>query len=200
MYPQGRGHRQCANRLYARASLCPRDDGSVRLSCSACCKRMGERVVESATHPCLIDGKVRTLLGSPRLCPLVPLSGIVSAGEDVRWVVLSACQGGSHHAQADSLRCRVRACSIREVIPIYDTRCLRDKEAPTIAGGQFTGLQSRPPAFLDIPRVTVDGLQRLVPSFEAAWHVHGGRCSPPEFPDTPHILAADGLIGINSIE
>ena len=47
-----------------------------------------------------------------------------------------------------------------------------------MAGGPCTGLQSRPPAFLDIPSVTVDALQRLVPSCEAALHVHRGLCSP----------------------
>jgi hypothetical protein len=47
-----------------------------------------------------------------------------------------------------------------------------------MAGGPCTGLQSRPPAFLDIPSVTVDALQRLVPSFEAALHVPMGLCSP----------------------
>ena len=47
-----------------------------------------------------------------------------------------------------------------------------------MAGGPCTGLQSRPPAFLDIPSVTVAALQRLVPSFEAALHVPMGRCLP----------------------
>ena len=46
-----------------------------------------------------------------------------------------------------------------------------------MAGGPCTGLQSRPPAFLDIPSVTVDALQRLVPSCEAALHGPRGRCS-----------------------
>ena len=41
-----------------------------------------------------------------------------------------------------------------------------------MAGGQCTGLQSRPPAFLDIPSVTVDALQRLVPSCEAEFYIH----------------------------
>ena len=44
-----------------------------------------------------------------------------------------------------------------------------------MAGGPCTSLQSRPPAFPDIPSVTVDALQRLVPSFEAALHGHMGR-------------------------
>ena len=35
-----------------------------------------------------------------------------------------------------------------------------------------------PPAFLDIPSVTVDKLHRLVPSFEAALQGHWGLCSP----------------------
>ena len=47
-----------------------------------------------------------------------------------------------------------------------------------MAGGPCTGPQSRPPAFLDIPSVTMAALQRLVPSCEAAVHVHRGRCSP----------------------
>ena len=46
-----------------------------------------------------------------------------------------------------------------------------------MAGGPCTGLQSRPPAFLDIPSVAVAALQRLVPSFEAALQVHMGLCS-----------------------
>ena len=47
-----------------------------------------------------------------------------------------------------------------------------------MAGGQFTGLPSCPPAFLDISNVTVAALQRLVPSFETALQVRMGRCSP----------------------
>jgi hypothetical protein len=47
-----------------------------------------------------------------------------------------------------------------------------------MGGGPFTGLQSRPLAFLDIPSVTVAALQRLVPSFKAALHVPRGLCSP----------------------
>jgi hypothetical protein len=47
-----------------------------------------------------------------------------------------------------------------------------------MAGGQCTGPQSCPPAFLDIPSVTVDAFQRLVPSCEAALHGPRGRCSP----------------------
>ena len=69
-----------------------------------------------------------------------------------------------------------------------------------MAGGPCTGLQSRPPVFLDIPSVTVDALPRLVPSFEAALQVHMGSAHPPEFPGAPHALAPDNLIGINSIE
>ena len=47
-----------------------------------------------------------------------------------------------------------------------------------MVGGPCTGLQARPPAGLDIPSVTVDALQRLVPSCEAALHAHRERCSP----------------------
>ena len=47
-----------------------------------------------------------------------------------------------------------------------------------MAGGSCTGPQSRSPAFLEIPSVTVDALQRLVPSFEAALHEHMGLCLP----------------------
>ena len=67
-----------------------------------------------------------------------------------------------------------------------------------MAGGQCRGLQSRPPAFLDIPSMTVDEFQRLMPSFEAAIQAPMGLCAPPEFPGVPHTLAPDGLIGINS--
>src|SRR5262249_48842195 len=55
-----------------------------------------------------------------------------------------------------------------ELIPIYDPRGLRGKEAPALAGGPCTGLQSCPPAFLALLRVTVDAWQRLVSSCEAA--------------------------------
>jgi hypothetical protein len=47
-----------------------------------------------------------------------------------------------------------------------------------MAGGQCHGLQSRPPAFLDIPSVTVDEFQRLMPSFEAAIQAPMGLCAP----------------------
>jgi hypothetical protein len=57
-----------------------------------------------------------------------------------------------------------------------------------MAGGPCTSLQSRPPAFLDIPSVTVDAL-----------HVHrGDSARPPAFPGAPHTLVPDNLIGINS--
>ena len=65
-----------------------------------------------------------------------------------------------------------------EFIPIYGTRCLRGKEAHAMAGGQGRGLQSRLPAFLDIPSVTVDEFQRLMPSFEAAIQAPMGLCAP----------------------
>ena len=72
-----------------------------------------------------------------------------------------------------------------------------------MAGGQGTGLQSRPPARVPgYPQRTVNALQRLVPSFEAALHVHMGSlwdsARPPEFPGAPHTLAPDNFIGINS--
>ena len=47
-----------------------------------------------------------------------------------------------------------------------------------MAGGPCTGLQSRPPACLDIPSVTMAALPRLVPSCEAAVHMPRGGCSP----------------------
>ena len=49
-------------------------------------------------------------------------------------------------------------------------------EAPALAGGPCTGLQSCPPAFLAIIRVTVDELQRLVSSFEAALQAQTACC------------------------
>jgi hypothetical protein len=67
---------------------------------------------------------------------------------------------------------------IVEFIPIYGTQCLRGKETHAVAGGQCPSLESRPPAFLDIPRVTVDEVQRLMPSFEAALQAHMEFCSP----------------------
>ena len=47
-----------------------------------------------------------------------------------------------------------------------------------MAGGQCRGLQSHPPAFLDIPSMTVDEFQRLMPSFEAAIQAPMGLCAP----------------------
>ena len=67
-----------------------------------------------------------------------------------------------------------------------------------MAGGPCTGLQSRPPAFLDIPSVTVDALQRLVPSCEAVLQVHTGLCSPSKVPGCTSHARTDNLIGINS--
>jgi hypothetical protein len=55
-----------------------------------------------------------------------------------------------------------------EFIPIYGPRGRRGKEAPALAGGPCTGLQACPPAFLAILSVTMDALQRLVTSCEAA--------------------------------
>jgi hypothetical protein len=57
---------------------------------------------------------------------------------------------------------------IVEFIPIYGPRGLLASAAPALAGGPCTGLQSCPPAFLALISVTVDELQRLVSSFEAA--------------------------------
>ena len=54
-----------------------------------------------------------------------------------------------------------------------------------MAGGPCTGLQSRPPAFLEIPSVTADALQRLVPSFEAALQGHRGERAQERPYDTP---------------
>jgi hypothetical protein len=65
-----------------------------------------------------------------------------------------------------------------EFIPIYGTRYLRGKEAHAMAGGQCRGLPSRPPACLAIPSMTVDELQRLMPSFEAAIQAPMGLCAP----------------------
>jgi hypothetical protein len=45
-----------------------------------------------------------------------------------------------------------------------------------MAGGQCTGLQSRPPAFLDSTSVAVEELPRLVPSFEAALQAPRALC------------------------
>ena len=55
---------------------------------------------------------------------------------------------------------------------------------PPREGGPYEGWWTVPwpvvplVLFLDIPSVTVDALQRLVPSCEAALHVHRGLCSP----------------------
>ena len=65
---------------------------------------------------------------------------------------------------------------VLEFIPIYGPRCLRGKEAPALAGGPCTGLQSCPPAFLALISVTVDELQRLVSSCEAAWQAQMACC------------------------
>jgi hypothetical protein len=63
-----------------------------------------------------------------------------------------------------------------EFIPIYGPHGLRGKEAPALAGGPCTGRQSSPPAFLALIRVTVDALQRLVSSCEAAWQAQRACC------------------------
>jgi transposase-like protein len=48
-------------------------------------------------------------------------------------------------------------------IPIYSLRCLRGQEAPARAGGPCMGLQSCPPAFRALTRMTVDEVQHLGP-------------------------------------
>jgi len=63
-----------------------------------------------------------------------------------------------------------------EFIPIYGPRGLRGKEAPALAGGPCTGLQSYPPAFLVLISVTVDEWQRLVSSCEAALQAQRACC------------------------
>ena len=63
-----------------------------------------------------------------------------------------------------------------EFIPIYGPRGLRGKEAPALAGGPCTGLQSCPPACLALNSVTVEELQRLVSSFEAAFQAQRACC------------------------
>ena len=67
-----------------------------------------------------------------------------------------------------------------------------------MAGGRCTGLQSRPPAFLDIP-------SGPWPRCSASCRLLRPRCTclwdaacPPEFPGAPHTLAPDNFIGINS--
>jgi hypothetical protein len=45
-----------------------------------------------------------------------------------------------------------------------------------MAGGPYTGLQSRPPAFVALPSVIVDELQRLGLSFAAVLHAHRALC------------------------
>src|SRR5262249_21355948 len=56
------------------------------------------------------------------------------------------------------------------------TFLLRFQEAPALAGGPCSGLQPCPPAFLAIISVTVDELQRLVASFEAALQAQMACC------------------------
>jgi hypothetical protein len=73
------------------------------------------------------------------------------------------------------------------------------QEGSTLAGGLCTGLQSFSPAFLATTSVTVEKLQRLVPSFEAACaSTEGVLRRPPSYLDAPRTQAADHLIGINS--
>src|SRR5262245_19638720 len=69
-----------------------------------------------------------------------------------------------------AVRNRPRSCSTgitrsTEFIPIYSPQCLRGKEAHALADGSCTSLQSCPPPFLALTRVTVDELPRLVASF-----------------------------------
>ena len=73
------------------------------------------------------------------------------------------------------------------------------QEGPALAGGLCTGLQSFSPAFLAFTSVTVEKLQRLVPSFEAACaSTEGVVRGPLSCLDAPRTLATDDLIGINS--
>ena len=72
------------------------------------------------------------------------------------------------------------------------------QEGPALAGGLCTGLQFFSPAFLAFTSVTVEKLQRLVPSFEAACaSTEGVVRGPLSCLDVPRALATDDLIGIN---
>jgi hypothetical protein len=66
---------------------------------------------------------------------------------------------------------------VSEFIPIYGPQGLRGMEAPALAGGPCTDLQSCPPAFLAISSVTVHALQRLVSSFEAVLQAQMACCN-----------------------
>ena len=73
------------------------------------------------------------------------------------------------------------------------------QEGPALAGGLCAGLQSFSPAFLAFTSVTVEKLQRLVPSFEATCaSTEGVVRGPLSCLDVPRALATDDLIGINS--
>ena len=75
------------------------------------------------------------------------------------------------------------------------------QEGSALAGGLCTGLQSFSPAFLAFTSVTVEKLQRLVPSLEATCaSPEGVLRGPPSCLDAPRTLATDNLIGINSKE
>ena len=69
-----------------------------------------------------------------------------------------------------------------------------------MAGGPCTGQQSRPPTFLDIPSVSVDGCiascRPVRPRCTCLW----ASARPPAFPGVPHTLASENFIGINFIE
>ena len=73
------------------------------------------------------------------------------------------------------------------------------QEGPALTGGLGTGLQSFSPAFMAITSVTVEKLQRLVPSFEdACARPEGVLRRPPSCLDAPRTLATEDVIGINS--
>src|SRR5205807_1583317 len=93
--------------------------------------------------------------------------------ETERAAVVAAARGLEACGYDPAVRVRFQAeagieAEVIEFIPIYGPRGLRGKEAPAPAGGPCTGLQSCPLAFLEITNVTVDEVQHLAPSFEAA--------------------------------
>ena len=68
-----------------------------------------------------------------------------------------------------------------------------------MAGGRCTGLQSRPPAFLDIPSGPWTRCSASCRPVRPRCTGIGDAARPPEFPGAPHTLAPDNFIGINSI-
>src|SRR5262245_7371527 len=111
-------------------------------------------------------------------CLSHPVNGVSVVSTWTR-SVLSTRRHSSSASNNTSPRVSIRSgffSNRLEFIPIYGLRGLRGQEAPALAAGPCTGLQSCSPAFLASTRMTVDELQHLGQSFEAALHAQRACC------------------------